>query len=447
MNRWLAFITVTVLPATAAAIDVQGTIRRVDIEAARIVFTAPDGRDRHARVDADAKLQDVDGKDLHGGLKSQQLKEGAKVRLTVEPINGQPVIRALRLGVIGGGSASAGAAATAKGQAAPPVEPLPKLDTSALVALTDLPPSGEYHGKPGGLYPGGNNKRPDIHDKAGLDLAKQIRPLDKDGKPTADGRIVLCTIGFSNTSQCSQGFIDVARHDKSVNPQVVIVNGAQGGRSAFMVKNADDGTIGTAYWKEWIPQHLTAAGVTPAQVQVVWLKQTEASVGPAMLAQLGVQEYQVPVRQSFPKSAASLLADLRLIVQILPERFPNLKQCYISSRSYGGWALREGNREPFSYETGFAVKWLIEEQIAGEAALNFDATKGEVKAPWLSWGPYLWANGDRPRKDGFVFELDDFRENDRMHHSGQGTEKMGKELLKFFKTDSTTKPWFVGGER
>ena len=61
----------------------------------------------------------------------------------------------------------------------------------------------------------------------------------------------------------------------------------------------------------------------------------------------------------------------------------------------------------------------------------------------LSWGPYLWANGDRPRKDGFVFGYDDFRENDRMHHSAAGVRKMGTELLKFFKTDETSKPWFV----
>jgi hypothetical protein len=162
-----------------------------------------------------------------------------------------------------------------------------------------------------------------------------------------------------------------------------------------------------------------------------------------MLEQLGVKEYDNPVRQPFPKSAESLLADLRKIVQVLPKEFPNLKLCYVSSRSYGGWALREGNREPFSYETGFAVKWLIEEQLQGEAPLNFDAAKGEAKAPWLSWGPYLWANGDRPRKDGFVFTLDDFRENDRMHHSAQGMQKMGRQLLDFFKTDTTTKTWFV----
>src|SRR5207248_368855 len=137
----------------------------------------------------------------------------------------------------------------AKGKAAgptAPAEPLPKLDTSALFALTDMGPGDTYHGKPGGLYPGGSNARPLAHEKTGLALAKQIQPLDKEGRPAADGKIVLLTIGFSNTNQCSQGFIETARDDATVNPHVVIVNGAQGGRSAFMIKDADDGSLGTA---------------------------------------------------------------------------------------------------------------------------------------------------------------------------------------------------------
>ena len=146
-------------------------------------------------------------------------------------------------------------------------------------------------------------------------LARQIQPLDKEGKPAAAGQIVLCTFGFSNTSQCSQGFIEAARGDLDRNPQVVIVNGAQGGRSAFMIKDDKDGNIGTAYWKDHVPTQLASAGVTAAQVQAIWLKETEAAVGPAMLAQMGVKEYDVPTRQPFPTSAESLLADLRKIVR------------------------------------------------------------------------------------------------------------------------------------
>jgi len=432
MTRFAAAFIVLLAPVVAMAIDVQVTIKRVDADGERITFSAPDGRERTAKVAPEAKLLDANGTELARGIKSEQLKEGVRARLTVVPEGNQPVIQALRLSGVGGDARPAAAA-----------DPLSKQDTSALVALTDMGPGDEYHGAKGGLYPGVSNMRPVAHEQAGLKLAQQIRPLDQAGKPAANGKIGLISIGFSNTVQCFEGFMDVARRDRSINPHVILANCAQGGRSAFMIKNAEDGTIGTAYWKEWVGEHLKAAELTAEQVQVVWLKETDASLGPGVLAQLGVKEYEPPLKQPFPKSAQTLQGELRLLAQILPKRFPNARLCYLSSRSYGGWALREGNREPFSYETGYAVKWLIEEQIKGESALNFDPQNGEVKAPWLSWGPYLWANGDRPRKDGFVFAYDDYRENDRMHHSAQGTQKMGTQLLNFFKSDATTKEWFL----
>jgi hypothetical protein len=89
------------------------------------------------------------------------------------------------------------------------------------------------------------------------------------------------------------------------------------------------------------------------------------------------------------------------------------------------------------------VKWLIERQIEGDAQLNYDPKKGAIKAPWLSWGPYLWANGEVKRKDGFSFQPSDFRDNDRMHHSAGGMRKIGTQLLQFFKSDTTTRDWFL----
>ena len=96
-----------------------------------------------------------------------------------------------------------------------------------------------------------------------------------------------------------------------------------------------------------------------------------------------------------------------------------------------------------SYETAFAVKWLIEQQLKGDKE-SFDSKKGEVKAPWLSWGPYWWANGERAATwNGLSYKPTDFTDRDRMHHSPEGQTKMGERLLKFFKSDSTTKGWFV----
>jgi outer membrane protein assembly factor BamB len=306
-----------------------------------------------------------------------------------------------------------------------------KLDTSGLVPLTDLKDK-EYRGFKGGLYPDGKNTRPALHDLAGLKLAEQVRPLDAQGKPSKDGKTVLLGIGFSNTVQGFNGFLQVAKDDKDIHTQVVLVNGAVGGMSAEMIQNPNDNGRGTKYWAT-VDERLKAAQSTRAQVQVIWLKETNPQ----------------PHLGGFPKYSEALQGQLANIVRLLPERFPNVKLVYISSRTYGGWAKRRpnggppGNSEPYSYETGFAVKWLIEEQLKGAAHLNFDPSKGPVKAPWLSWGPYLWANGSAKRGDGFFFELGDYRADDQMHHSAAGMVKIGRQLLDFFKTDPTTRGWFL----
>jgi hypothetical protein len=202
---------------------------------------------------------------------------------------------------------------------------------------------------------------------------------------------------------------------------------------AFNIQNPDDGKTGTRYWTA-VGERLKSAGATPEQVQVVWIKETDPSS-----QQVG----------GFPKRIETLQAELTKIVQIVAKRFPNVKLAYLSSRTYGGWAKPKsnggapGNNEPFSYESGFAVKWLIQRQLQGAAELNFDPAKGPRKAPWLSWAAYLWTNGPKPRSDGVFFVVDDYRENDRMHESPAGQQKVGKLLLHFFKTDPTSKSWFV----
>src|SRR5215467_4674815 len=75
----------------------------------------------------------------------------------------------------------------------------PPRDTTGLVPLTDLG-KGVYQGFEGGLYPGGGNEPPAAHLKAGLKIAKTIVPLDADGKPSPDGKVVLLSCGMSNTT-------------------------------------------------------------------------------------------------------------------------------------------------------------------------------------------------------------------------------------------------------
>jgi hypothetical protein len=229
---------------------------------------------------------------------------------------------------------------------------------------------------------------------------------------------------MSNTAQISQGFQKALGGAEEKNPRLVFVNGAQGGMTAAAIQDSEDNSRGTQYWTT-VNERLKTAGVTRAQVQVIWIKQADA--GPT---------------QGFPAYAQKLQEELTRIVQLLPGRFPNIKLVYLSGRTYGGFAKTLLNPEPYAYESGFSVKWLIEQQLAGDAALNHDATKRPVKAPWLSWGPYLWDNGVVQRADGYKPEESDFAA-DGTHHAGPGTDKMGRLLLEFFKTDTTARLWFV----
>jgi hypothetical protein len=308
--------------------------------------------------------------------------------------------------------------------------PALKVDMSGVKPVSEMAPGETYKGAQGGLYPGGKNERPPDHEAAGLALAGQIEPLDREGKPSPDGKIVLMSVGMSNAIQAFGAFVILAQTDPEINPRVVLVNAAQGSMTADLVQDVDGGLLlpDGSRWKYWprVDEILQRSGVTRAQVQSAWIK--EADRGPD---------------QGFPGHARILQGELANIVRILYDRFPNLKLVYLSNRTYAGWAKIRLNPEPYAYESGFAVKWLIEDQIHGDPALNFDGRRGPVRAPWLGWGPQLWANGTTPRSDGFRFEQADFSPVDGTHESPQGQEKIGRLFLHFFKTDSTTRGWFV----
>ncbi len=419
------------LTAAPQAFEVHGELRQVDPQQRRIVISAG-GREHALRVPEEAKVYGADGKPLGEGLNAKAFHKGARVTLIGSRDGQQRVLREIRVERESGAAADdANSKPSGSSPASSPASPPPQQDTLKLVPLNDLG-SGTYQGFPGGLYPDGKNRRPAPHEAAGVKLAAQVQPLDADGKPSSDGRIVLLGIGFSNTVQAFHGFMEVAQDDRQINPKLLLVNGAVGGMSASMVQDAGDQRTGTKYWNT-VDERLKAAGAARAQVQVVWIKETDPA----------------PHEGKFPQYIRALESELTRIVQLLPGRFPNVKLVYLSSRTYGGWAKPRpdgrgpGNSEPYSYESGFAVKWLIQRQLEGEAALNFDAAKGPLKAPWLSWAAYLWTNGQTPRSDGLYFELDDFQEKDRMHESPAGQRKVGKQLVQFFKSDPTAKPWFL----
>ncbi len=68
--------------------------------------------------------------------------------------------------------------------------PMPPQDTSHLKPLTEMTADDRYKGEDRGLYGNGNNVPPDSHRKAAEAEFSRIRPLDTDGHPAANGKVV-----------------------------------------------------------------------------------------------------------------------------------------------------------------------------------------------------------------------------------------------------------------
>ena len=270
--------------------------------------------------------------------------------------------------------------------------------STGLIPITDLG-KRTYRGQKGGLYPGGTNTPPRWYLNAGLSAAKRVRPIR--------GRTVVLSIGMSNATLGFRAFMRQAAGDMNINPAVTLVDGAMGNWDAKRVARPAAG-----YWSA-VDRRLKDAGVTAGEVQVVWLK--EAIWGESRL---------------FPQDAKALRANLKTIVQILAQRFPKLRLIYTSSRTYGGYAITATNPEPAAYDSAYAVRWLIQDRM-----------DKRLKGPWIGWGPYLWTDGAKGRVDGLTWACEDVR-SDGVLPSAAGAAKIGRLLLRFFKTDPTAKSWF-----
>ncbi|MGB8170393.1 MAG: hypothetical protein WCF18_23020 [Chthoniobacteraceae bacterium] len=311
-------------------------------------------------------------------------------------------------------------AARGGGGGARPAAPEPW--TRHLTPLTELG-TAKYKGEDGGLYGGGLNEPPRAHLEAAMKESAKIRPLDADGKESANGKIGLLSVGMSNTTMEFSRFKQLADLDPTKAKSVVIIDGAQGGQTAM--RWADPRS---ALWHN-VDERLTAAGVSARQIQVAWMKQAEA--GPAQYG-------------DFPKHAKQLQENLAKDLANLKQKFPNLRIVYLSSRIYAGYATSGLNPEPYAYEEAFTMRWLIQDQIAGQPELNYDATRGPVKSPLLLWGPYLWADGETPRKaDGLIYKREDLSDKDGTHPTDSARQKVAELLLNFLKSDPTAKIWFT----
>lgn len=282
----------------------------------------------------------------------------------------------------------------------------PPRDFTGMIPLTELG-AQTYKGEDGGLYGGGRNEPPAPHRAAAERELARITPLDSEGRPAKDGKIVFLSIGMSNASVEFAQFEDFAKVDPRKSPHVVVVNGAQSGRAASIWVDRE---MGLSPWRV-VEERLKLAGVTTRQVQVAWIKHAQGNP-----RQLG----------EFPAHARVLADNTIKTLHLLRERHPNCRVVYLASRIYAGYALTPQNPEPYAYEGAFAMRWIIQAQMKGDPQLNFDPAKGAVKAPAVVWGPYLWTDGVKPRADGLVWLREDLRPDDGSHPSGPPAQEMEK---------------------
>ena len=295
--------------------------------------------------------------------------------------------------------------------------------TTPMTALNDLG-TGTYQGSEGGLYTNGSNVRPASHDADGVGIAQGIGPLDSNGNPDPNGKMVLMAIGESTAQQEFSRFLPIANADPTKNPALVLVNGAQGGATPNNFTKTTSN-----YWATVMNDYLPQNGVTAQQVVAIWMEDTDGIAS-----------------GTFPSDMTTLQSEYETMMQTMLTLFPNLKLVYFSSRVYGGYSNGVGspsNPEPYAYEVGFAVKWAIQDQLNGKASLNYDPNKGAVVAPWMSWGPYYWSNGMLGRSDGTVWDCEDFSPDGTHPSSTFGQLKVATPLLNFLRTDDTTTPWYL----
>jgi hypothetical protein len=306
------------------------------------------------------------------------------------------------------------------------------------IPLNDLG-TGRYLGQfQGGLYPNGINTPPAAHHQQGLARAAAIQPLNTAGQPSSTGKVVLLSIGLSNSTQefCSQGggepcnswtFMGRAAADPNVDKtHLVIANGAKGGQVTSTWDAPTD-----ANYDRVRDTVLAPKGLSEKQVQAVWVKLANAQPT-VSLPDPGADAY-------------SLVSGLGNVVRALKVRYPNLQMAFFTSRIYAGYASSTLNPEPYAYESGFSVKWLIEAQIRQMAGQGIDPRAGNLDygsvAPWLAWSFYPWADGLTPRSDGLTWACNEF-ETDGTHPAQAAESKVGQKLLQFFLSSGYTSPWF-----
>ncbi len=269
-----------------------------------------------------------------------------------------------------------------------------------------------YQGLETGLYPGAKNEMPEAHRKAGERIAAALRPLDKDGKPDeAGGRILALVMGHSN---CSMYFGALGRRlaerAAELHPRFELLNAAVGGQQLPQLVRLQ-GPV-------WDKAQTLAAreGYAPAQVQVLFLHTTWHGANNRGQAPPG----------PFPETLKQMQKDMVTVIGHVLKLYPNVRIAYITADGFRHFT----NFEPHVWREAFAMKWLIESQIKGEAGTAFEGEKRGL--PWLAWGPYIWDNSWG--RDSFT---------DGVHPARKSLDIFVEKYWNHLATDSVSRAWLA----
>ena len=186
-------------------------------------------------------------------------------------------------------------------------------ERTGLKPLIEMTADDRYQGEDGGLYGRGRNVPPAGHARAAEAMAGKILPLDAEGRASDDGQIVLLSISMSNATQEFSLFKQLADADAGKSSKLVIVDGAQDGQAM-----AEWAPAGAQPWRE-AERRIRAAGVTPQQVQAVWIKLANKSP-----------------RGTLAEHGRQLQRDTQAVILNAKAKFPNLRIAYLGSRIWAG---------------------------------------------------------------------------------------------------------------
>ncbi|MBL8843610.1 MAG: hypothetical protein JNL90_18965 [Planctomycetes bacterium] len=288
-----------------------------------------------------------------------------------------------------------------------------------LVPLDDLR-EGNYRGVEGGLFPGRSNEVPADHLQAGRNLAKSLVPLDHLGHPASDGVIAFAAIGMSFTEQVFTAFERLARVDPEFAPDVALASLTAAAQDLLKIRDP-----AAPFWTDSIPALLEEHDLTAAQIQVVWLLE-------------GTPTQSDP----FPLHAEKTAGYWIEVLQIVKRTFPNAKLAFLTPLYWQGYSLITPAKEPYYYEQAWSIRTVVERQLAHDPEVEWDGERGPAKVPWLSWGPYLFCDGEEPRSDGLRLDCADFSP-DGGHLGDRGMEKLGERLHHFVKSHRACTPWSI----